>query len=322
MGKQVADVSLQFDTARHRDVPVPEAGTPTVENLTGRRVRRAPRRATTRPVPGARPEPRLPPVRAGHPGGGRDAGRPGEPGRGHAVGPDVLGQGLVRAIWTNDEALSTRINGSVAHYTGQAELAQVIQEGLEARKQGDEDTATAGFGRAVALAEQSGNEGTASTPRWWNVVDAASGTVQLKKVPTMPTRWRWTPGRLPRQYGRRNKVRRHAYLFLAATTLPAQISATCAGCGWMGPRRANPRAPRRPTRRPRRARSRPPCPQCGAARTGGSVRSAGSTSPGGQGASLPPHLAPPGLGLVPVTVAGAGAAQGPDLDADAVRAQA
>ena len=47
-------------------------------------------------------------------------------------GPEVLGQGLVRAIWTDDEALSTRINKHVAHYTGQAELAQVIQEGLEA----------------------------------------------------------------------------------------------------------------------------------------------------------------------------------------------
>jgi hypothetical protein len=97
-------------------------------------------------------------------------------------GPDVLGRGLVRAIWTDDEALSTRINGNVAHYTGQAELAQVIQEGLKARKQGDEDTATAKLGRAVALAEQSGNEGTAKLlAKVVGVVDAASGTVQLKK---------------------------------------------------------------------------------------------------------------------------------------------
>ena len=54
-------------------------------------------------------------------------------------GPDVLGQGLVRAIWTDDEALSTRINGSVAHYTGQAELAPVIDERLEASKRGGEE---------------------------------------------------------------------------------------------------------------------------------------------------------------------------------------
>ena len=71
---------------------------------------------------------------------------------------------------------------NVAHYTGQAELAQVIQEGLEARKQGDEDTATAKLGRAVALAEQSGNEDTAKLlAKVVDVVDAASGTVQLKK---------------------------------------------------------------------------------------------------------------------------------------------
>jgi hypothetical protein len=97
-------------------------------------------------------------------------------------GPEVLGQGLVRAIWTDDEVLSTRINKHVAHYTGQAELAQVIQEGLEARKQGDEDTATAKLGRAVALAQQSGNKDTARLlAEVVEVVDAATGTVRLKK---------------------------------------------------------------------------------------------------------------------------------------------
>ncbi len=35
-----------------------------------------------------------------------------------ASGPQSLGHGLVRAIWTEDEALSTRINRHVAHYTG------------------------------------------------------------------------------------------------------------------------------------------------------------------------------------------------------------
>jgi hypothetical protein len=89
----------------------------------------------------------------------------------------------VRAIWTEDEALSTRINSQVAHYTGQAELAQVIQDGLEARKRGDEDTATAKLGRAVALAEKSGNEDTAKLlAKVVDVVDAASGTVRLKKA--------------------------------------------------------------------------------------------------------------------------------------------
>jgi hypothetical protein len=100
---------------------------------------------------------------------------------GSSGGAQVLGQGLVRAVWTDDEALSTRINSQVAHYTGQAELAEVIQEGLEARKEGDTDTATAKLGRAVALAHESGNEATAKLlAKVVDVVDPVTGTVRLK----------------------------------------------------------------------------------------------------------------------------------------------
>jgi len=93
----------------------------------------------------------------------------------------AVAQGLVRACWTDDMAASTRINPQVAHYTGQAELAQVIQEGLEARKQGDFDSATAKLGRAVQLASASGNEDTSKLlAKVVDVVDAASGTIRLK----------------------------------------------------------------------------------------------------------------------------------------------
>ena len=96
---------------------------------------------------------------------------------------DVLGQGLVTATWTEDTALSTRISRGVAHYTGQAELAEAIQEGLAARKAGDEPTATARLGRAVALAAASGNDGTARLlERVVEVVDAPSGTVRLRRA--------------------------------------------------------------------------------------------------------------------------------------------
>jgi hypothetical protein len=99
-----------------------------------------------------------------------------------ASGSEVLGQGLVRAVWTDNPELSTKINARVAHYTGQAEMADLIQDGLEARKQGDEETATAKLGRAVALAEKSGNEDTAKLlAKVVDVVDAATGTVRLKK---------------------------------------------------------------------------------------------------------------------------------------------
>jgi hypothetical protein len=97
-------------------------------------------------------------------------------------GQQVLGQGLVRVTWTDNEALSTRINNRVAGYTGQAELASAIAEGLEANKRGDEDLATARLGRAVALAHQAGNEETARLlANVVDVVDEATGTVRLKK---------------------------------------------------------------------------------------------------------------------------------------------
>ena len=93
-----------------------------------------------------------------------------------------VSQALVKAIWTDDESLSTRINAQVAHYTGQAELAAVIQEGLEARKQGDDDTATVKLGRAVQLAHQSGNESTVRLlQKVVEVDDPDTGTVRLKR---------------------------------------------------------------------------------------------------------------------------------------------
>jgi von Willebrand factor type A C-terminal domain/von Willebrand factor type A domain len=97
-------------------------------------------------------------------------------------GQQVLGQGLIRVTWTGDEALSTRINPRVAGYTGQAELAAAIAEGLEANKRGDEQLATARLGRAVALAHQAGNEETARLlANVVDVVDEATGTVRLRK---------------------------------------------------------------------------------------------------------------------------------------------
>jgi hypothetical protein len=92
-----------------------------------------------------------------------------------------LAQSLVLATWTDDTALSTKINQRVAHYTGQAELASAIQEGLAARDAGDVQTATAKLGRAVQLAAESGHTDTAKLlGKVVDVIDAPSGTVQLK----------------------------------------------------------------------------------------------------------------------------------------------
>ena len=90
--------------------------------------------------------------------------------------------GRVVVTWTTDEALSSRINPRVAHYTGQEELAEAIQAGLQARERGDDDAATHLLGKAVKLAAESGNdEMTARLNKVVDIQDAATGTVRLKR---------------------------------------------------------------------------------------------------------------------------------------------
>jgi hypothetical protein len=181
MGKAVADVALRLWTPQTAEIKFVKQVSPTVDDLTARRSQTGPQAADY-------------PTGAWGGGESRDyhvcvqvnsaaVGQEMLAGRvSLVVDSQVVGQGLVRAVWTDDEALSTRINSNVAHYTGQAELAQVIQDGLEARKQGDEELATAKLGRAVKLAQDSGNDDTAKLlAKVVDVVDAATGTVRLKR---------------------------------------------------------------------------------------------------------------------------------------------
>ncbi|MEU9359697.1 VWA domain-containing protein [Streptomyces sp. NPDC048301] len=186
MGKEVADVALRLWTPVGVEIGFVKQVAPTVEDLTGRRTQagpragdyptgswgdesrdyhvcvRVPEAGIGQEMLAARVSLVLPPVSDG------DA-------------PRTLSQGLVRAVWTDDMAASTVMNPQVAHYTGQAELAQVIQQGLDARKSGDIDGATAKLGRAVQLASASGNADTAKLlSKVVDVVDAATGTVRLK----------------------------------------------------------------------------------------------------------------------------------------------
>jgi hypothetical protein len=95
----------------------------------------------------------------------------------------VQAQALVKATWSGDESLTTRIDDQVARYTGQAELAAAIQDGLAAKAAGDEDGATRKLGRAVQIATQTGDE--EMTSRLKKVVEidnAETGTVRLKKA--------------------------------------------------------------------------------------------------------------------------------------------
>jgi len=98
-----------------------------------------------------------------------------------AVGTEVVAQGLVKAMWSGDDTLTTRIDPAVAHYTGQAELAEAIQDGLAAKAAGDTATATTKLGRAVQLAAETGND--EATTRLRKIVDVDDGgTVRLRRA--------------------------------------------------------------------------------------------------------------------------------------------
>ncbi|GAA2182877.1 VWA domain-containing protein [Brooklawnia cerclae] len=91
-------------------------------------------------------------------------------------------QGMVKAVWSSDDNLTAQINDEVAHYTGQTELANAIQEGLAAKQAGDLSTATSKLGRAVQLAAETGNhEATTKLRKVVDVVDPGTGTVRLRR---------------------------------------------------------------------------------------------------------------------------------------------
>jgi hypothetical protein len=184
MGKAVGDVSLRVWTPQTAELHFVKQVMPTVEDLTAKRTEAGPQQGDY-PIGAWGRESRDYHLCVNVP--------PGDVGRelraawvklvaGSGGNAEQLAAGNVLAEWTDDEALSTRINPRVAHYTGQQELAAAIQEGLQARKDGDVDTATTRLGRAVALAEESGNEAIAELlGRVVDVVDPATGTVRLKK---------------------------------------------------------------------------------------------------------------------------------------------
>ncbi|WP_037859764.1 vWA domain-containing protein [Streptomyces sp. NRRL S-340] len=185
MGKEVADVALRVWTPVGAGIRFIKQVAPSVEELTGRRSEAGPR-AGDYPTGSWGDESRDYHLCVEVPGA--DIGQEMLAARVSLVVPQPDGgtqnlgaQGLVRAVWTDDLAASTAISPQVAHYTGQAELAQVIQEGLDLRKAGDRDGATTKLGRAVQLANASGNAGTAKLlAKVVDVVDAATGTVRLK----------------------------------------------------------------------------------------------------------------------------------------------
>jgi hypothetical protein len=97
------------------------------------------------------------------------------------VGEHQSTERLVRARWTDNPALSTKMDHKVAHLTGQAEQAEAIEEGVDAHKAGNKEVATARLGRAVQLAHEAGDEHTLKLlNRMVEIQDPGTGTVRLR----------------------------------------------------------------------------------------------------------------------------------------------
>src|SRR5579871_863275 len=183
MGRAVADVRLRLWTPKSAKVVLCKQVSPEIVNLTDRAAQVDPQ---TRDYPTgawgkeARDYQVAFEIGPGDPGDEMLACRPSLVYQDSGQEVKIAGAPIV-ASWTEDEALSARINEQVAHYTGQEELAAAIQQGLEARAHGDNDAATHLLGKAAKLAQESGNEET--TRRLAKVVDivnATEGTVRLK----------------------------------------------------------------------------------------------------------------------------------------------
>ena len=180
LDRAVGDVKLRVRTPRGSAVTLVQQVAPTVEDLTHRGVRVD--ELTVDYPTGAWADERrdyhlridVPP---GAPGDEMRAGRVSL-----VLDGEAQSSSAIRAVWTDDVALSTRINPEVAHYTGQVELAKAVEEGLAARRAGDDATATSQLGRAAQLAAESGNDGTLRLLAGVvEIEDATTGTVRLKR---------------------------------------------------------------------------------------------------------------------------------------------
>ena len=180
MGKAVADVALRVWTPAGATIRFVKQAFPQVEDLTGRRTEVS-ARVGDYPTGAWGAE-----SRDYHVSVEVSAGSVGEEllaARVSLVGHDQkLAERLVLAKWTDDLALSTKINPQVAHYTGQEEMASLLKDGIAAMEAGDDSTATAKLGRARKIALESGHTDTAKlVERVADVVDEPTGTIRLKK---------------------------------------------------------------------------------------------------------------------------------------------
>lgn len=180
MRKSVPDVALRIWTPQHSEITELRQVDPTVADLT-EHGHRSQQQAIDYPTGAWEQE-----TRAYH---ARISMRPGGIGERMLVcrasvvaGGTQSKPGKVVVSWTDDPARAGMIDPTVAHYTGQEELAEAIQDGLAARREGDLDTATGKLGRAVALANESGHADAARLlSKVVDIEDAVTGKVRLKQ---------------------------------------------------------------------------------------------------------------------------------------------
>jgi hypothetical protein len=181
MGKRVADVSLRLWSPKGAQVKFIKQVAPEVEDLTDKRVQTGPLHGDY-PLGAWGSESREYHVCVEVPT--QAIGAEMLAGRAMVVrggSDETLAQGLIRAVWTADDALSAKVSKKVAHYTGQTEYADAVEEGLAARRDGDTARATARLGRAVELAAAAGDKDKMEMlEKVVEVEDAATGTVRLR----------------------------------------------------------------------------------------------------------------------------------------------
>ncbi len=186
MGKTTSDVALRLWTPVNAAVTLVQQVSPSIEDLTLRRAPVINRDGDVSELEGDYPtgawgdESRDYHVSIHVPA--RDVGAEMAAGRVKlVVNGEVLSEAKILAIWTSDDARSTRVNAQLAHFTGQEEIAVAIDEAFEARRAGDDDTATKKLGRAVQLASEMGDTfRLQQLSRMVDIVDAPTGKVQPK----------------------------------------------------------------------------------------------------------------------------------------------
>jgi von Willebrand factor type A domain len=86
----------------------------------------------------------------------------------------------VTVRWTGDPSLTAKINAQVAHYNGQSEKAELIQQGLEAIQNSDDGKATKVLTRVLDICKKTSDEETTRRVRQLVDVDH-TGTMTIRR---------------------------------------------------------------------------------------------------------------------------------------------